>query len=118
MDRRRVRHPRAEGGPAALRQFADLQLRPLYATASWSPKGPNLGFYSNGNLDALLDHAGSTLDAEERRRMYAEAQDTIEADAPHVLLYVSRDLAAVRSDVQGVWLVPGGQVMVAGARRA
>jgi len=96
----------------------DLQLRPLYATASWSPKGPNLGFYSNGDLDALLDHAGSTLDAEERRRLYAQAQDTIETDAPHVLLYVSRDLAAVRSDVQGVWLVPGGQVMAAGARRA
>lgn len=96
----------------------DLQLRPLYATASWSPKGPNLGFYSNSGLDALLDKAGSTLDAEQRRLMYAQAQDTIEADAPHVLLYVSRDLAAVRSDVQGVWFVPGGQLMVAGARRA
>ncbi len=95
----------------------DLQLRPLYGTANWSPKGPNLGFYSNPTLDQMLDKAGGVSDPEQRRPLYAEAQKLIETDAPHVLLYVSRDLVALRSDVAGVWMVPGGQVMVAGARR-
>jgi len=96
----------------------DLQFRPLYATDSWAPKGANLGFYSNPKLDALLDRAGTMLDAGQRRPLYAEAQRIVQEDAPMVLLYVARDLAAVRSDVSGVTLLPGGQVMVAGARRA
>jgi glutathione transport system substrate-binding protein len=96
---------------------ADLQFRPLYDTASWSPGGANLGFYSNPKLDGILDQASSTLDSAKRATLYAEAQRIVVEDAPHVLLYVPKDLVAMRNDVKGVWLVPGGQVMVAGARR-
>ena len=95
----------------------DLQMRPLYATASWSPKGPNLGFYSNPALDALLDRAGTMMDPEQRRPLYVQAQSIVEQEAPHVLTHVSNDLVALRADVQGVWMVPGGQVMVMNARR-
>jgi glutathione transport system substrate-binding protein len=96
----------------------DLQLRPLYATRNWSPAGPNLGFYSNPDLDKLLDQAAATMDADQRRPMYVQAQKMIDDDAPHVLLYIPKDLAAMRADVQGVWMLPGGQVMAASARRA
>jgi glutathione transport system substrate-binding protein len=96
---------------------ADLQFRPLYDTASWSPGGANLGFYSNPKLDGILDQGSSTLDSDKRATLYAEAQRIVVEDAPHVLLYVPKDLVALRNDVKGVWLVPGGQVMVTGARR-
>ncbi len=95
----------------------DLQLRPLYSTANWSPKGPNLGFYSNPQLDTLLDRAGSLTDPAQRAPLYAQAQKTIEDEAPQVLLLTRKDLVAVRADISGVWMVPGGQVMVATARR-
>lgn len=96
---------------------ADLQLRPLYATASAPPGGANLGFYSNPKLDALIDKAGQSADPAERKTLYAEAQRIIQADAPHVLLYYPKDLAGVASSVKGLWVLPGGQVMPRAARR-
>jgi glutathione transport system substrate-binding protein len=95
----------------------DLQLRPLYQTRNWSPKGPNLGFYSNPALDTLLDEAGSTTDPDKRKPLYLKAQAIIQADAPHVLLYVPQDIAAVAAPVKDLWIIPGGQVMASGAKR-
>ena len=91
---------------------ADLQLRPLYDTASWAPGGANLGFFSDPKLDALIDKAASTLDVPARNAIYVDAQKLVNADAPHVLLYYKNDLFATRADVSGVWVVPGGQIMV------
>jgi glutathione transport system substrate-binding protein len=90
----------------------DYQLRPLYRTQAWSPGGANLGFYSNRHLDSLLDAAAGELDVSKRIELYRQAQQIISDDAPHVLLYYSRDLAAVHSgsNVQGLRLLPGGRV--------
>lgn len=97
---------------------ADLQLRPLYATTSAPPGGANLGFYSNPELDGLIDKAGQSADAEERRALYAKAQRIIVTEAPHVLLYYPKDLAAFSATIKGLWVLPGGQVMPRAARRA
>jgi glutathione transport system substrate-binding protein len=88
----------------------EAQLGPLYRTQSWSPKGANLGFYSNPKLDRLLDHAASELDTTRRNQLYSEAQQMISDDAPHVLLYYARDLAARRNRLKEFWLFPGGQL--------
>lgn len=88
----------------------EAQLGPLYRTQSWSPAGANLGFYSNNKLDGLLDEAAAELDTSRRNRLYSQAQQIISDDAPHVLLYYSRDLAARRSSVKDFWLFPGGQL--------
>jgi glutathione transport system substrate-binding protein len=96
---------------------ADLQLRPLYATASAPPGGANLGFYSNPKLDALIDQAGQSGSPDERKKLYAEAQKIIQDDAPHVLLYYPKDLCGVASSVKGLWVLPGGQVMPRAAKR-
>jgi glutathione transport system substrate-binding protein len=87
-------------------------LSPLYRTRSWSPAGANLGFYSNPHLDALLDRAAGELDTAKRAELYAQAQQIISDDAPQVLLYYSRDLAAVHraSRVERLRLLPGGRV--------
>ncbi len=88
----------------------EFQLGPLYRTQSWSPAGANLGFYSNEKVDRLLDEAEAELDASKRRRLYSEAQRSISKDAPHVLLYYARDLAAERSQLKDFWVFPGGQI--------
>jgi glutathione transport system substrate-binding protein len=90
----------------------DYQLSLLYRTRAWSPAGANLGFYSNPRLDALLEKGAGELDSEKRKAIYREAQQIISDDAPHVLLYYSRDLAARHraSSAQPMYLLPGGRV--------
>ena len=95
----------------------DLQLRPLYATASAAPAGANLGFFSDPALDTLLDHAAATLDDTGRAALYGEAQKMVNDQAPHVLLYYKSDLVATVADITGVWVLPGGTVEVARASR-
>ena len=96
----------------------DLQLRPLYATASASPAGANLGFFSDPALDALLDKAAATLDDAQRAQLYGQAQELVDTGAPHVLLYYKKDLVATRADVSGAWILPGGTVEVRDAQKA
>jgi glutathione transport system substrate-binding protein len=90
----------------------DYQLSPLYRTDTWSPGGANLGFYSNARLDALLIRAAAEMDADKRKAMYVQAQQMIEDDAPHVLLYYTRDVAAahVGGVREAVRLLPGAQL--------
>jgi len=96
---------------------ADLQLRPLYHSSSFSPGGANLGFYKNDEFDAMLDEAAGIVDEAARNEIYKEAQAVINQDAPHVLLYVNQDLYATRQGVSGVWMVPGGFVRVENATK-
>lgn len=89
----------------------ESQLGPLYRTQNWSPAGANLGFYSNPKLDRLIDRAAAELDSARRTQLYSQAQQIIVDDAPHVLLYYSRDLAATPAPLKGrFWLFPGGEV--------
>jgi glutathione transport system substrate-binding protein len=96
---------------------ADLQLRPLYATASASPSGANLGFFSDPKLDMVIDAAAAAPDLAQRNALYDEAQTMVNEEAPHVLLYYRADLVATRADISGVWVLPGGEVMAAHAIR-
>ena len=91
---------------------ADLQLRPLYHTASWAPGGANLGFFSDPRLDALIDAGAKELDEAEAKAIYRQAQALVDEDAPHVLLYYTRDLLAASAAVSDVWMQPGGIVTV------
>jgi glutathione transport system substrate-binding protein len=95
----------------------NYQLDPLYRSDEWSPKGANLGFYANPHLDVVLEKAAAELDDEKRKALYREAQQTISDDAPHVLLYYARDIAAehVGSVPIPVRLLPGGRVEFEGS---
>jgi glutathione transport system substrate-binding protein len=90
----------------------DYQLPLLYRSDQWAPKGANLGFYANPHLDVLLENAATELNTEKRKALYRQAQQIISDDAPHVLLYYARDVAAqhVGSVPTPVRLLPGGRV--------
>jgi len=90
----------------------DYQLDPLYRSDQWSPASANLGFYSNPHLDVLLESAAGELDTEKRIVLYRQAQQIISDDAPHVLLYYARDIAAQHLGTvpTPVRLLPGGRV--------
>ncbi len=93
----------------------DLQLRPLFASASAAPAGANLGFFRDGAVDALIDAGAATSDPAARARLYAAVQRRIVAEAPAVLLYTRDDLAGVRRGVSGVAFRPGGELIVSAA---
>ncbi len=95
----------------------DYQLAPLYRSTQWSPSGANLGFYANPKLDVLLESAASELDSEKRKALYRQAQQIISDDAPHVLLYYARDIAAqhIGTVPMPVRLLPGGRVELGGS---
>lgn len=95
----------------------DVQLRALYHTASASPSDANAGFYSSPALDAILDKAASISDEAERKALYLEAQNIINTDAPHVLLYKPVDLFATRKGIDGIWVRPGGLMVAKGVSK-
>ncbi len=96
---------------------ADVQLRALYHTDSFSPTDANAGFYSNPALDAILDEAASIGDEARRMELYLEAQNIINTDAPHVLLYKPVDLFATRTGIDGIWVRPGGLMVAKGVSK-
>jgi glutathione transport system substrate-binding protein len=97
---------------------ADLQLRPLYDTASWAPGGANLGFFSDPALDRLIDQGAAELDDSKAKAIYDQAQNLINDEAPHVLLYYTRDLLATSAKISNVWVQPGGIVTVQYANKS
>ncbi len=95
----------------------DQQLRPLYHSASSAPAGANLGFFKDEKLDKMLDDATEELDPAERSKFYKQAQHYIVEQAPHVLLYTTQDIYAVRDGVENVGMQPGGQIIVKKAQK-
>jgi ABC-type transport system substrate-binding protein len=75
----------------------------------WTRKGwagLNYGRYANPAFDSLLGHAGRVAQPEAARRLYREALDTLNADAPALFLYAPNSVAAIRRTLEGVRLNP------------
>lgn len=84
---------------------ADYALYSLFHS-SQHPPGFNGAFYSNADVDRLLDEARSTLDTEERQAAYAEAIGIIWEEAPWLFLYSEIQVTAVRNNVNNFIVHP------------
>lgn len=84
---------------------ADYALFALFHSSE-HPPGFNGAFYSNEEVDALLEEARSTLDPEARQAAYAEAIATIWEDAPWLFLYSEIQVTAIRNNVSGFIVHP------------
>lgn len=67
----------------------------------------NTHFYSNPEVDALLDQASRTLDDAERDRLWKRAQRLIMEDRPAIPLYFEWSFSAVHERVKD-WVPPWG----------
>lgn len=76
----------------------------LYRLHSTDPN--NHGFYSNPEVDALLDEARRSSDQEHRAKLYAEVQRIVYEDAPWVFIGYREISAATGKDVHGYELYP------------
>ncbi len=64
-------------------------------------KGGNVCFYTNPQVDELLDKAKVEVDTEKRKEMYVQIQKLVLHDAPWVFLYSPMRLIAMRDNVMG-----------------
>lgn len=78
---------------------------PLFATKNHGAAG-NRAFYSNPQVDKLLDDAQKEPDQEKRKAMYQEAQKLIADDAPHAPIRHSSATAGAQKYVQGFQIHP------------
>ena len=83
----------------------DGTLFPLFHSKNFGAAG-NRAFYKNDRVDDLLTTAQRTVDQEERRRLYAEAQDIILKEAPALPIRHPTISAALRPNVHGFRLHP------------
>lgn len=58
-----------------------------FHSRSFPPKRANRGYYSNPQVDALIDRGRQTLDQQERKQIYAEVQQILAHDLPYINLW-------------------------------
>jgi peptide/nickel transport system substrate-binding protein len=81
-------------------------LRRVFHSTQTPPTGFNRGFYTNAEVDAVLDRAGAALDLDRRRELFAEAQRLIAEDVPYISLWHRRNVAVAQRTLAGVQLSP------------
>ena len=75
-----------------------------WSRAGWGSL--NYGHYANPAFDALLRRATHTEDKDEAARLYREAIDTLNADAPALFLYAPANSAVIARRLEGVEIDP------------
>jgi peptide/nickel transport system substrate-binding protein len=78
--------------------------------------GLNDSKYCNEEVDRLLNAARTTNDMDERRAIYAEAQNILMDELPIIYLYHQTWLWALRDNVTGFEGYPDGMIRLAGVR--
>ena len=84
-------------------------LRRAFHSKQMPPTGFNRGFYSNAEVDALIDKATVSTDDVERRDLYAKAQRVIAADVPYVSLWYKTNVVVARPDIDGIEISPAAE---------
>ncbi len=90
---------------------ADYGLFALFHTSEHVPDGSNRAFYSNPEVDALLDEARTNTDPDAREALYEEALQIIHEDAPWLFLHSETQLVAVNENVSGLVIHPTERVL-------
>ena len=75
-----------------------------WTRAGWGDA--NYGRYGNPVFDSLLRAASRQDDVARARRLWREAMDTLNADAPAIFLYALANVAAMNRKLEGVELDP------------
>ena len=95
---------------------ADVGLfRPLHS--SQFPPNSNRAFYSNPQVDKLLEDAQTEVDMEKRADLYKQAQAIIMDEAAWTFLYYPKQALAVRSNVSGIEILPTEHIILEGVRK-
>lgn len=72
----------------------------------------NRSFYSNTQLDTILEQAAHELDTTKRNELYSQAQSILMDEVPWVPLYTPKDSIVVRSSIEGIIMGPMGRLLM------
>lgn len=90
---------------------ADYNQYNLFHTKSHGAPG-NHSFYSNPEVDKLIEEGRKEKDEEKRKQIYEKAQQ-LEMDEVAVVPYrFAENLAAIEKGVEGVWISPAGHIEI------
>jgi peptide/nickel transport system substrate-binding protein len=79
----------------------------LYINYYLTSTGPyNTGYYSNPQMDELLTAALATVDQEQRKQLYSQAQILAAQEAPWIFMFHAHHTVATRSNLTGLVLNP------------
>ncbi len=92
----------AFGGWSASTGDADWGTRPLFSTAAFPPAMSNFGFFSDKEVDDLIQAGLSSADPQVRRAAYAKLQDVIWEKAPWGYLFVDTIVAGRLKTLKGI----------------
>jgi peptide/nickel transport system substrate-binding protein len=81
-------------------------LRRVYHSEQVPPIGFNRTYYSNPEVDRLIDLATAATIDEERLQYYRQAQQVVAEDAPYISLWYKTNIAVMRPNIQNVRLTP------------
>jgi len=81
-------------------------LRRVFHSAQMPPAGFNRGFFTDPQVDALIDEATRTADLSTRTARYVEVQHRIAAAAPYVGLWTKVNVAVTQPWIHGLHLTP------------
>lgn len=79
-----------------------------FSKASFPPHGSNRGFYSNADLDALLDDAAAATDQKRQRDDYAKVQQILARDLPAINLWYLDTVVIHNKRLENVHTSPSG----------
>ncbi|WP_088044430.1 glutathione ABC transporter substrate-binding protein [Bacillus sp. EAC] len=72
----------------------------------------NSSFYSNPEVDKLIETARKESDSEKRKELYSQAQKIESEEVPYVPIRNYEHLAVYGSTVKGLWLNPASYLML------
>jgi peptide/nickel transport system substrate-binding protein len=72
----------------------------------------NSAFYSNPEVDQLIESARKESDSEKRKALYSQAQKIEREDVPYVPIRNYEHLAVFGKSVNGLWLNPANYLML------
>jgi peptide/nickel transport system substrate-binding protein len=79
-----------------------------FHSSKFPPNGANRNYYSNPQVDALIDRARTEIDPKLRKPLYAEVQQILAQDLPYINLWYLDNVLVHTKRVHGIKLNPAG----------
>jgi peptide/nickel transport system substrate-binding protein len=80
----------------------------VFATKSFAPKRANRTFYSNPEVDHLIEESHATLDQQQRKALFDHIQQIVAEDLPYINLWYLDNVIVHTKRVRGIELNPSG----------
>jgi len=80
----------------------------VFHSASFAPKRANRSYYSNPQVDALIEEGRKTIDQKKRAQIYAEVQQIVAREVPSLNLWYLDNMMVHSSRIHNVHVSPAG----------